>query len=155
MGPPHPGLNPSHPGFNKTNKTNKKQPKTNKKQNIQTATLAAMAMAMAATTVQEPLGFGLWILGFLDPGYSRDLKTPTSNVGVNVGVFGSPHPGARDPKTPTCGVRSVGVFRSHLAPTTYIYIYIYILNIFHLFSFVCFVIYSVTRFKSNFLTGGL
>ena len=34
-------------------------------------------------------------------------------------------------------------------------IYIYVLNMFHMFSFVCFVIYSVNRFKSNFLVGGL
>ena len=36
----------------------------------------------------------------------------------------------------------------------YIYIYIYVLNILHIFSFVCFVIYSVNRFKSNLLIGG-
>ena len=34
-------------------------------------------------------------------------------------------------------------------------IYIYVLNIFHLFPFVCFVIYSVNGFKSNFFIGGV
>jgi len=33
----------------------------------------------------------------------------------------------------------------------HIYIYIYALKIFHIFSFVCFVMYSANRFKSNFL----
>ena len=37
----------------------------------------------------------------------------------------------------------------------FIYIYIYVLNIFHIFSFVCFVIYSANRFKSNFLIRGV
>ena len=32
---------------------------------------------------------------------------------------------------------------------------VYVLNIFHIFSFVCFVIHSVNRFESNFLIGGV
>ena len=35
------------------------------------------------------------------------------------------------------------------------YIYIYVLNIFHIFSFICFVIYSANTFKSNFLIRGV
>ena len=37
----------------------------------------------------------------------------------------------------------------------YTYIYIYVLNVFHIFSFACFAIYSANRFKSNVLIRGV